>query len=186
MGFRCRVRRGGYKPCMATLSLLVAVGLIPVATAAPRPDDIRQKIQAAFLYNFFNYIKWPEGKQPGSDGTANICVYGDPDLEAALRYVELQKASERSLKVISLKSPTIPDACHVVFISRKSPVNLADFTHKDGVLLVSDTSGFTTQGGMIELVEEEERMSLYINNTQLTEAGFNVSSRLLGIAKKVN
>jgi hypothetical protein len=164
-----------------TIFLLLVLGFVLPVSA--QTDDRKNKIEAAFLYNFFNYITWPEENQPAGN-TATICIYNNPALEDALHYVRIQKAAERKLAIISVKSLDIPDACKILYISNTNGANLGELGAR-GVLLVSDAPGFAMRGGMIELVEEKERITLDINHTVLTNSGFQVSSRLLGIARIV-
>lgn len=152
-----------------------------------RADDLKDKIEAAFLYNFLKYITWPSSSLP-SDASVTICIYNSNSLENALHYVQQQKASERRLIIIALQSSDKPTECHIVFISSEGPFPLY-FTETaataKGMLLVSDIPGFIQKGGMIGLVEEEEHLVLEINNTALTRAGLKASSRLLNIARRV-
>jgi len=51
------------------------------------------------------------------------------------------------------------------------------------VLTVSDMDGFTSQGGMIQLVELENRISIRINPDSIEKGKLRVSSKLMQIAQ---
>jgi hypothetical protein len=177
-----------YFPGLITCSIImlsIALGMSAMAPAVAQTDNRRTKIEAAFLYNFFNYITWPENTSIKEGASVTICVYNNPELVQALRYIEIQKASERQLRIFTLDSSTIPKECQLLFVSENAPVELDKLAERPGLLLVGDISGFARHGGMIELVEEKERITININNTALTKAGFQVSSKLLSIAKEV-
>lgn len=166
------------------VSLIFIIALPYNAQAQERKD----KIEAAFLYNFLKYITWPESAMPSAESSVNMCIYNNNALVEALKYIQQQKTSERQFTVTSLESMDIPPRCHMVFISSSGPLatNIEQFPQATyGQLFVSDIPDFIEKGGMIGLVKERERIALEINNTALMKSGFKASSRLLGIARRV-
>ena len=53
------------------------------------------------------------------------------------------------------------------------------------VATVSDAEGFASQGGMVELVRENNRVKLTINATTVDAADIYLSSRLLMLANVI-
>jgi hypothetical protein len=54
------------------------------------------------------------------------------------------------------------------------------------VLTVSDIQKFALQGGMVELVREDQRVSLYVNKDAADAAGIQIAGNILKLAKRVN
>jgi hypothetical protein len=54
-----------------------------------------------------------------------------------------------------------------------------------GVLSISDISGFTGQGGMIELFVERNHIRFAVNLGATTQAGLELSSKLLRLATRI-
>lgn len=173
-----------YTICSFAIILILAIGLKQDVYA----DNRKDKIQATFLYNFLKYVSWPSSTFPNPDAAANICIYNNKSLEDALQYIATQKATERKIIITSLTSSDKPTKCHIVFISANGdvPQYFKQFSSQPtGLLLVSDIPGLIQKGGMIGIIEEKEYLALEINNTALTRAGLQASSKLLHIAKRV-
>jgi hypothetical protein len=78
--------------------------------------------------------------------------------------------------------------CNLLFVAddqvRRTSAGLAALKRLP-VLTVSDSRGFATSGGVIELYVEAGRMRFAINTDAADETGLRLSSRLLGLAKIV-
>ncbi len=48
-----------HSPLRALLAALALCLLAPALTRADETEDRQYKVEAVFLYNFFNYITWP-------------------------------------------------------------------------------------------------------------------------------
>ncbi len=169
---------------VVTIFFLFWLGHIEIAQADARKD----KIEAAFLYNFLKYISWPASSFSDPDTAVHICIYNNPSLVDALGYVKRQKSTERTLVITALPISVRPEGCHIAFISAQGPfpVYFVEISAPlTGILLVSDIPGFIYRGGMIGIVEEGGYLALEINNTVLMQAGLRASSRLLSIARQV-
>lgn len=145
-------------------------------------DERDYKVEAVFLYNFFNYITWPGYHTPEDLKEATICIADEDPVRPYLEYIQHKRGNEHRLTIRNAKSSA--SGCQILFVHDPKSVNLSDAA-QNGVLLVSTAPNFINNGGMIELSPEEGRMAIEINNSQLTQADFHVSSRLLDLARKV-
>jgi len=177
-----------FNPGMLTRRCLALFYIGFFCCSAPAFAEERvYKVEAAFLYNFLDYITWPP-KNEGNSGVFSICVYGNDSLYNSLDYIKRKKIEERKLDIRRLENGKIASRCHIIFISKdySGPAPpLQSLLGLEGALIISDIPGFLDKGGMIELTEEGQRMAISINNSLLSESGFSVSSRLLNIAAKV-
>ena len=80
------------------------------------------------------------------------------------------------------------DQCHILFIcaSEKNQLsNIIQRLNNASVLTVADMEGFTSAGGMINLVMQDNKVSFDINLKSARLAGLKISSRLLKLANTV-
>lgn len=163
----------------------IALSLVSMLCIQPAMAQQRQyKIEAAFLYSFFNYITWPGYESPQALFEPVICVYGKDPILPYLEYVRNRTNVTRTLSVRSVSQPEQTGGCHILFMRHTIPDHIAD-TLDDSVLTVLKPDDPLDRGGMIELAEEEERILIKINQPKLEQQGFHASSRLLQLAKSI-
>lgn len=149
------------------------------ATAAPSEDELK----AAFVMRLVNFVSWPEA---AGDDAVDIAVVGAPDVAAALAPMVQGKAvGDRPLVVAKDWAESAPPEVAYLGtaeeIDRRRPALRGRPT-----LTISSVRGFARGGGMIELVREGDRIHLEVNRGAAEEAGLQISSRVLGLARVVH
>ena len=167
-------------------SCAIAVIFLALMSITPAPahadNNIRQhKIEAAFLYHFFNYITWPGYTAPENLQQATICIYGDDAVAPYLAYVQRKMAAERQFSIRRLGKDDSLDGCHLLFTRD----TIGNTQVPDYTLTVLEQNTRADAGGMIELLRDDEHLDMHINNSLLEERGFRVSSRLISLAQQV-
>jgi hypothetical protein len=170
--------------CIALAATFVASPA--AAAAAGAGDNVAQDVavKAAFLYNFAKFAEWPA--QPAGVPLV-VCIVGDDGIAAALvETVRGQNIGGHPLEVRRAQESATWRACHVLFIAegetRRSAGGLGELKALP-VLTVSDSKGFSSASGIIELFVEAGRMRFAINVDTAEGSGLRLSSRLLGLAK---
>jgi hypothetical protein len=169
---------------MVAAVLAAMFTLLPFALHAE--DERQYKIEAAFLYNFFNYITWPDYTSPQALKQPVICLYNDDPVLTYLTYVQQKMAAERPLTIRTVQDGESLEGCHMLFSRNNRDDTLPQNGLPASLLTVSDRQGSIKNGEMIEVSQEDERMVMKINQSLLAQKGFQVSSRLLSLAEKVN
>ena len=166
-----------------TGSRLLAAGLMLCILSPPVQADERQyKIEAAYLYSFFNYITWPGYASPQAMHNPVICAYsGDPVLPY-LDYVSHKMAAERELKVRAVTEEDETASCNILFMRHRISSHILT-SLANSTLTVFKPDDPLDRGGMIELSEDEEHINIKINQVKLEENDFQISSRLLNLAQ---
>ena len=158
----------------------VALVLLTNSAHADKAEKERQyKLEAAFLYNFFNYITWPGYDAPDQLATATICVIENDPIEPYLTYVQHKMSEQRQLVIKRLPANGKADGCNLVFARSTMPQSKLTTP----MLTVSADSNSSTS--MISMHAVNGRMALSINNSALSEQGFQTSSRLLSLAQEI-
>jgi hypothetical protein len=179
----------------SAVRIVVAIALAlamarPASLFAQAKPPTEYEIKAAFLYNFAKFVEWPPTVFRGPKVPLNICVFGRDPFGRALDDALLGKAIgdhpatlERARQISELAS------CHIVFISGGESPRLAEVLGSlrgRNVLLVGETEGFASAGGVIQFVLDENRVRFAINPDAANRAGLKISSKLLALATIVH
>jgi hypothetical protein len=171
----------------AVAALAAALSAIPGTAAGARTDTAPDvAVKAALLYNFAKFTVWPA---LGPNAPIVACIAGND--EVAAEFTQLVTGHNAAGHVFDLRtaqdSTTWP-ICNLLFVSddqvRRAPTGLAAVKLLP-ILTVSDSRGFASSGGVIELYVESGRMRFAINTDAADRTGLRLSSRLLGLAKIV-
>ena len=154
------------------------------------------QIKAAFLYNFINFVDWPEEKADNSNIIIGI-IGKDPFGDAfepiknnkvkgkkvlIKRFKSLEELKESSEQIESL------GRCHLLFIcfsEKKKLKEIINLVKDHGVLIVGDMKDFLKSGGMINFLMEDKKVGFEINNAVAKQAKLKIRSKLLRLAKRV-
>ena len=146
-------------------------------------------IKAVYLYNFLRFTNWPERTRNSTDESFKIGVIGSSPIITPLQVIA--KKSEGKIQVgnISANSPQSDFASYdLLFISQSEKKQLATLLANLSplqILTVSDIDTFCEAGGMIRLVNIDNRIRWEINLSQLRRSGISVKAQLLKSAWKV-
>jgi len=156
-------------------------GGIATATAGDGPDEYT--VKAAILYKFIRYVEWPAaaGKQ------LTICVIGNDPFGSRLDAIEKKSSAELTLKVMRNVSASQVSQCHLAYISSGGDVSgVLSKVSGQPVLTISDASGFSEQGGIVEfMMTEDNKVKFSINLKSANAAQLRLDPQLLEIATSV-
>lgn len=182
-----RFRADRVRPAIWILiaSLLVAVPAI-AATSEPSSE---YRVKAAFLYNFMQFVEWPDSAFPEDEAPLCIGVLGDDPFGPALEEIVAgERVRDRALEVHRSSSIADLSRCQVVFIPRsegaRMPALLAGLPSRP-MLTVGEVDGFAEQGGVINFYLEKNRVRFEINPAVAKRLGLRMSSQLLDLGRIV-
>ena len=187
---------------MRRLGLIISIAAMLVAGTAPHahsPDASASSeylIKAGFIYNFANLVQWPATTFPQSDSPITIAILGQDHFGTTLdRVLQGKKVNGRAFVIRRLRSvpellKSVADLkeCQILFISSSEMPHLAEaiqILKGLPVLTIGETPGFAKNGGMINLILEDNRVRFEVNVEAAKEADLNISSRLLALARIV-
>ncbi|MFZ1640357.1 MAG: YfiR family protein [Candidatus Contendobacter sp.] len=163
---------------------LLLSGLILAGSAWAAEFD-EYAVKAAYLYNFAKFIEWPPGTFASADAPLRICIAGDNPFGDALATLSDKTVGNHLVEVRLIPATAALDKCHIVFISRTESDRFKALLVKLGrlpILTVSDINDFARAGGMIGLVEADQRIRFDINLTATRQVSLKLSSQLLKLA----
>ncbi len=176
--------------CVSGLLVLAFFAALtcPSGLRAESAMEREYEIKAAYIYNFINYIDWPENAFPAQGGTITIGVVGQSPFGAALQTLNGKQVKGRTLALKQVTDMKDLDQCQIVFINSSEKSRLPELLEKlkdSRVLTVSEIDGFAQQGGIINFISEHNKVRFEINPDAAHRLGLNISSELLKLAKLV-
>lgn len=173
-------RRG---PPAALAALLAGLALF-AGTARGEPSREYQ-VKAAFLYNFVQFVEWPQEAFARPDEPLTIAVLGEDPFGGALEeVVRGQRLRGRPLVVRRARSTADLEGCQVVFVSRSETPRLPEVIgalQDRPVLSVSEIPGFAQRGGIINFYRQGSRVRFEINPAAARSDHLRLSSELLSV-----
>lgn len=172
------------KVLTATAACALALGALESRAAMPAAKEY--EVKAAFLFNFAQYVEWPQEMFPTQTAPIIIGILGDDlfggELERIVRDETVRGrpiAIHRSRQVENLKH------CHLLFISKSERARLAHiFASLAGrrCLTVGETDRFAHTGGIINFRLQSANVRFEINPEAARRSGLTISSKLLRLA----
>jgi hypothetical protein len=169
--------------------LAVSAGLVPAEGSGPMPagPDREHRVKAVFLFNFAQFVEWPEAVFNGPKDSLVVGILGENPFDDFLdEVVKGETVREHPIVVRRFKRVEDIKECHVLFIGPSEAARL------DGevaalkarkILTVGESRDFLEHGGMVLFVNEGGRVRFKINLDAVQEADLSVSSKLLRLAE---
>jgi hypothetical protein len=160
---------------------------LAAAFASAAPGEYQLK--AVFLFNFVQFVEWPEAAFASADAPIVIGVLGtDPFGPVLDEIVRDEKIAQRPLVVKRCARLEEAKSCHLLFISGSEESRFDQIIAQlrgRAILTVGDFDHFARRGGMIRFMSEKNRIRLRINLESARAAGLRLSSKLLRPAEIV-
>jgi hypothetical protein len=168
-------------------AFLLVSGMVQSACAQSPPDEYQ--VKAAFLFHFAQLVEWPAGRPNAGDQVIDLCILADePRLQELQGTLEGKLVGSRVLHVHPISTPNVVQGCNIIFLSRDDgPRQAAILKSLQGqaVLTVGETSNFLSDGGMIQLHLEKDKVRFDINAGVADSSHIKISSQLLLLATSV-
>jgi len=149
------------------------------------PTDVQ--VKAAYLYNFGKFVRWQPDRP--ANASFDICVLGkDPFGNVLDSTVKGESIDAHQINVKRLQNMDEASHCNILFVAPSEQNRLSAIlpaATRLNILTVSDMPGFAERGGVIELVNKEDRIRFEVNLTAAKESHLVLSSELLKIAVRV-
>lgn len=167
--------------------LAVAASGVGLHAQTPRPNA--EQVQAAYLYNFGKFVKWPAAALANQSRGFEICVLDqDPFGDTLQSTLAGESVAGKPVVVKRLHKAQEAISCHILFISASQSRDLKGILSsldESAVLTVSDMPDFSKRGGMIQFVFEGDRIRFEVNLEGAERAHLVFPSELLKVATAV-
>jgi hypothetical protein len=147
------------------------------------------QVKAAYLFNFLKFVEYPSESFADPLAPIVVGVVGEDPFGSTLPQVVTGKTvGGRDLVIRMYRPGEDLRGAHILFISaseRKRLPTILSSLRGSSVLTVSDTAGFLDAGGMIQFLNENDRVRFAINMDATTRAKLKMSSKLLSLARVI-
>ena len=147
------------------------------------------QVKAAYLFNFGQFVEWPDQSYDSPGAPFVIGVVGeDPFGQTLDELIEGESLGGHPLVIKRFRRAKDISACNILFIGRSETARLGETIKalKGGnVLTVTDIMGAERQGVIIVLFNEKNRIRMRINVAAAKASNLTISSNLLRPAEVV-
>lgn len=179
--------------CLCVLLIVAGTPFLGHSAAKERQAEMlvaqEYQIKAAFLYNFTQFIRWPEGASWRDGPEIVFGVLGQDPFGSALEQILNETVVDgKKLVVRRYADPAEIESCHVIFISSSETGRLEsvlEMAGGAGVLTVGEMQGFAERGGIIQFLIERNKVRFQVNLDAAEKAGLKVGASVLSLAKSV-
>ncbi|PCJ45233.1 MAG: hypothetical protein COA99_05310 [Moraxellaceae bacterium] len=161
---------------------------ITAAEIAQRQKEFH--VKALFLYNFANFVEWPDDAFPTQTSDLRMCLYGSVPFGGFLDTVNGTRIKDRHLRI--LRTADVHDikaGCHILFVGTDRLDLIQElFANIDHlfVLSIGNVKGFSQKGGIVNILRTRDRQKFEINLGRAIENGLLIDSDLLNLARIIN
>jgi hypothetical protein len=166
--------------------MMLVLGAPQPAVAQPATEEY--KVKAAFLFHFAQLVEWPAALNAG-DNSLNLCVFDDaPHFQELQSTLEGKLVGTRILHVRLLSQTQTAQGCNILFLSREEgrrQTAVLRSLRGQPILAVGETDSFLSDGGMIRLRLDDDKIRFDVNTGAADSSHLKISSRLLLLATTV-
>ena len=170
----------------------LVLAFVALAAGAAEGDSERaleNRVKAAYLYRFIEFVAWPDAAFATPDAPVQITVAGSDAIAAELaQTIAGRTVGGRRIEVRRVGDPAaLTAATHMVFVAASERARLAQFTRAGAkyTLVVSESEGALAQGSVINFVIADGRVRFEVSLDAAEKRGLKLSARLLGVAYAV-
>ena len=172
------------------IAVLAVGGASGIARAAPMEVQASEnRVKAAFVYKFSDYIEWPADAFDAPDSPLVIGVLGADALAGELaRIAAAHTAAGRRVVVKKLRYGDQLAGLHMVFIGRTDSRRINEaLTASKGTaaLTITESADGLKQGSMINFVVVADKVRFDVALPSAEASHLKISSRLLAVARTV-
>ena len=170
------------RPMLAILVCLIT----PVSSVATVAPTSIEELTLAYLYNFLKFTEWPAAD---TINEMNICVTKGGKLIAYPDSLASHLAQNRKVAIRPVEAAQDLHFCQLLFLDQgENNITIGQWlkhAEKLPILTVSDKPEFLEMGGMITLIENDNRLQFEVDLISVRNAGLSLNSQVLKITRDV-
>ncbi len=165
--------------------LAIALGWAGAARAQQFASDATAKVRLTVALSRF--VQWPDAVA-ADERPLHLCVFHESDV-VSTAFATLSGTSLNGQKVLVLFNPRLANGhCQLLFVddsaARRAAAALASVRDKP-VLTLGAHDGFLAAGGMIELVNVDDKLRFDVDLVSMRNARLSLRAGALKLARRV-
>lgn len=171
------------KKTLITISLC----LLPLMGFAVSESE--KQVRAMFVYNFANFVEWPKKAFNRPTSPLQVCLLGDVPFSPYLEPMSGTVIGERELLVsMTDDEKTFKGQCHILFVGDDKKLDMDRLYRSKKyvyILSVAEQDGFIERGGIVNIIDQSQKISFDIDLDNAKKRGLFISSDLLSLARNI-
>lgn len=160
-----------------------------VSPAEIKISEAENQVRAQFVYNFANFVEWPDEAFASSEAPIKACLLGKVEFAPYLNSFAGTLIGQRELQVFKARDiAQIRRGCHILYVGQDERVRLPTFwkqIHYVYVLSMGERKGFADQGGIVNIMRTQDRVQFDVNIENALSNGLFLDSDLLALARVI-
>jgi hypothetical protein len=180
-------RLAGVLARLALFAWLCACAL-PAAAQGEAERALEQRVKAAFLFRFTEFVTWPESAYARPDSPFVMVIAGSEGIAENLRNVTAGRSvAGRAVEVRRVGAADAIPPAQLVYLASGDAGRVREQVRgaPRHALVVTDLDGALDLGSVINFVLVEDRVRFDIALDAAERRGLRLSSRLLSVARSV-
>lgn len=172
--------------------MLLGCLVLPIGNGWCQSTSREDRIKVALIFKLVKFVEWSPSALPQAS-PLQFCAYGTSGVGDGLAAADGKPVRDRIARYRRLDGLSASEvrSCHVIFLpawGRESSALVAQFLRArgSGTLTISDQADFARHGGMIGLIQRENKPGFEINLRATREGGMEPGAPLLELATIVD
>ncbi|HQO29700.1 MAG TPA: YfiR family protein [Accumulibacter sp.] len=171
---------------MTRLIVALSLACLPTSGWSQSASQREDRIKAALVFKLVKFVDWPAAAMAGRD-PVQICSLGESHVAEALAAIDGKPIRDRLAQFRKITTLTVNEVrgCHVLYIpasAREASGSVSAVLRGKNVLTIGDAPDFARRGGMIGLIQSENKLSFEINLRVARESSLEPGAPLLELA----
>ncbi|UII33179.1 YfiR family protein [Fulvivirga ulvae] len=158
--------------------------------SAQKPIPREYQVKAAFLFNFTQFIEWPQNAFSTHDTPFTVGILGEDPFGVYLEEIVYnEKVEGHPIIIQNYQDIKSIKECHILYISASKSAEIQqipEILKVKNILTVGDSEDFIIKGGVIRFFIDQGKIQLQINNSAAKASELRISSKLLRLATVTN
>ena len=158
---------------------------LPAAAAVTAAAQREYLIKAAFIFDMLKATQWPKARP----GRVVLCVLGQDPFGTAWHSIEGRPVGKSRLDVAPIEAASDVSGCDALFLGTSEHARwpqIRDALGTRPILTMSEMVGFARDGGMIALMDVDNRLRFDVNLKAVHKAGLSINTDALEQANMVH
>ncbi|WP_019614402.1 YfiR family protein [Psychromonas ossibalaenae] len=177
------LRVGAWRLPLIFFCLLITTA--KVSSASVPAVHTLESLKVAYMYNLAKFTRWPVSTWKTPESSFQFCVYGSGRVSNELQTLHNKKITGHSIVLYQPLNEADFSQCNALYIEPSEHLRyryIISLINRNAVLTISDDGRFLRHGGLINLVEKDQRLRFEVNMRRLSQTELKLSSKLLKIA----
>ncbi len=146
------------------------------------------EVKMGFIFNFINFVAWPEEAFENAEETLSFCFASDHPAANVLFQLNDQSIRGRKLKVYKVEPDLLETKCHILFFGTDNRIlirrTIAGISGQH-ILTIGEVDGFTRMGGVINFFNQNKKLRFEVNIDAAKRENLKMGAGLLQSAQRI-